>query len=220
MTVLSNLGSVGVIAAGGQATRFNGYPKYMLPIPYKKPISLLQYHINSLRRYCDYVIVVGTEDNYELLDEVVNDCEVVSESYGHGMYGALEAAMEKFPAYSYRFAMADTWFPPAVWGEYENEDVWFGTFNTEEPERFGCFVDYDKIVDKPKGSEFLEAWGCFAISWKARSYLLQRKDIVDYTSALNALISEFGYMTSPIVYFDMATMDKYQEFLAEWNLPF
>jgi len=202
--------TLGIIPAAGDASRFGGVAKELLPID-----------DNGLTALENCVRVVGYGNSAEFMifstpvkaavhESLVPDAEIIVHPFDN--LAAVVAYAARTQAAWYVFAMPDTVIPMLSLAREVTHDIVAGTFETDKPGRFGIFVD-DHIVDKPPHGG--TAWGVWVWSWRAMQrlagYCEQTKDL---TAALNLLIGEFGYDTFPLDYYvDFATFADYKEFV-------
>ena len=203
----------GVILAGGNSTRWGGYPKELLPIA--NGTTLLQYAVDILygMNVNEIAVVTSAEKrplhNYLLGDSVryfdrkdSNIFRVIAESF------VCNADM-------YYFVMPDTLVPPDAFQNLQNGHFNIGYFETDKPERFGVITEHG-IVDKtpfPPGS--YKAWGI--LSWDREVVDFWKKNfnkINSHTCAFNMAINEFNFTMSRMeYYFDMASFEDYARYL-------
>jgi len=115
----------------------------------------------------------------------------------------LDAAYHLVKGKTVFFGMADTLMQPGDIFKRIHEsaspddDVIFGMFTTERPEKFGMVkMDGDgcvlEIVDKPKETDLTEMWGCIVWRPKFTEYLhkcVYEEGISDFAKIMNDAIA-------------------------------
>lgn len=201
--------SIGIIPAAGQAKRFGGIVKELLPV--KDGLSLLHHAYIRLQKVCDLVICVTNKDKVHIHMKELKDVLFIEQNNNIDILGAIQSGM-RIQAERYYFTMPDTYIRDDV---FTNTPLYgglsIGLFETLKPERFGCLQDsiiYDKNKDIHLPSQ---AWG--VLSWKN-----QHRDLfldgINLPCVLNSIINNSGLETWNIgEYYDMATIQDYIEYL-------
>lgn len=183
---------IGLIPAAGKGVRLGlPYPKELYPVirnNHYKPIS--QFVVDNLTNAgLKHIVFVVNETKHQLMgyfgsgqrfgcdiSYVVQEVVVgMTKSTSPGLAHALDSAYHLIKGKTVFFGMADTLMKPSdiFRRVYEaaspNDDVLFGMFTTDRPEKFGMVkVDSDgrvlEIVDKPNQTSLTEMWGC--IIWR------------------------------------------------------
>lgn len=183
---------IGLIPAAGKGVRLGlPYPKELYPVirnNHYKPIS--QFVVDNLvNAGLKHIVFVVNETKHQLMgyfgsgqrfgcdisyvvQEVV---EGKTKSTSPGLAHALDSAHHLIKGKTVFFGMADTLMQPrdvfkrVYAAACPDDDVLFGMFNTDRPEKFGMVrADMDgrvlQIDDKPRQTELTEMWGC--IVWR------------------------------------------------------
>jgi hypothetical protein len=195
---------LGILPAGGKATRFGGLDKTLSCIIGTQ--TLLSINYEGLRFFCDHVIVVTSAT--KVFKQIAQAEGATFMIDTEGMWSAMLRAME-WEADEYYFLMADTFVcPPRP--PYLSSDFMLGTFESDAPRRFGRFVD-GKIINKHDSTGL--CWGTGAWSKEVRDYWREVSP-PDYTEAFNLAITKFGLETFPLdYYYDIASEEDYVQLL-------
>lgn len=206
---------LGIIPAAGKATRFGGYLKELLPLP--NGYSFIREAVNRLRPYVSEVVVITNEEKLPFhLSDLKGDVIYMIQRYAGDIYGAIRTACDIAADY-YMFTMADTYLDRFTFSNYNHADFALGMFETDIPERFGCMVDGQIINKQPGLISPVQAWGALAWSEGVVKFWNSSHQI-DYTSAINAAMTRFGYSTWKIAdYHDNASIIDYGRL---WNEHF
>jgi hypothetical protein len=205
--------TLGIIPAGGAATRFGGLMKELLPD--KGGYSLLERTVSNLKILCDEVVVISNPARIAEHARVLgNSCLFrITDGYDD-MWRGITAGL-KIPADFYWFLMPDTIvnFCGNKLPSQGNSNFRMGLFRTNYPHRFGC-LHLGEVVNKSKDVPTPAlAWGCLGWGKKAVE-LWNELDITDYTQAINVAIEYFGLDTFRLEsYYDMASIDYYLDYL-------
>jgi hypothetical protein len=201
----------GIIPAAGQAERFGGTLKELLPVSEGYPLIERAYDALVIGG-CSDIIVVTSLAKLGAIATVLPGCTYRIQA-GATLWSAI---IENLDAEARRmcFAMPDTYFNSSAFERDFPAELTFGVFETDKPERFGMVRDRF-IVDKMPG-EPGQAWG--VIVWSelvSRLWLKHASQINNYTDALNMAIHKYGYETFDLeYYFDAANMSGYREILS------
>lgn len=213
------MGSLGLIAAAGKATRFNGILKELLPV--EGGTSLLERHILQMYGIADQIVVVSSLSKmaaHAAVTEKYSKVTLTLQRRSWDIYGAMYAGMW-IPHDRVYFAMADTFIPPDGFngGLGEKCPFWMGMHWTNRPARFG--VLYRGLISN-KNPEFgtepqRRAWG--VLSWDrtitARWF---KEGGQTYTDAINLALKEFPTNFYDLDYYhDMASWEDYWSLLDE-----
>jgi hypothetical protein len=201
---------IGIIPSAGQATRFGGIPKELLPLPDGRP--LLAHAVERLA-FCDRVVVVSNPIKVPLHREHAQGQITLMNQRGDGMWGAIYSAMNAYDGDQYYMTMPDTWLQPDAFAGVPECDFAYGYFLTREPERFGV-LHQGRFIDKPKAlATPAVAWTVLTWSKRTRDLWNEAK-VEDYTPAINLALDEVKnghWVVGP--YFDCADMSRYMELL-------
>lgn len=201
---------IGILPAAGKATRFGGMMKELLPIG--PSMSLLCYAYFRLMEEVDQIVLVTSHRRLQAhVTEMGYHVFYTIQSGTKDIYSAMIEGC-RIQADRYYFMMPDT-LVEGRFPEKPKADFIIGTFETETPERFGCFVN-DNILNKstvvPKPAK---AWGTLIWSDYVYRYWLTQK-IESYTHAINLAMDKFGYETYELEsYVDFASYEDYKNYM-------
>jgi glucose-1-phosphate thymidylyltransferase len=210
---------IGLIPAAGKGVRLGlPYPKELYPVIRNnryKPIS--QFVVDNLvNAGLQHIVFVVNDTKHQLMGYFgsgqrfgCNISYVVQEivegktrSTSPGLAHALDSAYHLIKDKTVFFGMADTLMQPrdifrrVHESACSEDDVLFGMFTTDRPEKFGM-VKADEsgrvicIDDKPLRTDLTEMWGC--IVWRPRftEFLhecVSEKGISDFAKIMNSAI--------------------------------
>jgi hypothetical protein len=204
---------LGIVLAGGNAERWQHYPKELLPIG--NGITLLDRTIDIMKDAGTDKVMFMTNiykeyiHRYMLKDSVDYFTRV-------GLRNIWYSIIDSFvyQADWNLYAMPDTYYPLDAFKDLCKEDFNIGWFKTSRAERFGVISD-NQIVDKqhlPAGQ--YQAWGVLAWSKKVVDFWMRHSEITTHTQAFNMAMDEFGFSMKQLeFYYDMASWDDYKEFI-------
>ena len=203
---------IGIVPAGGNSTRWNGYPKELLPTD--NGITLLDRTIEAMSKVVDKIILVTSEKKISWqmawLGDKVDYCINTN-----GLWAGI-ASTFYINADHYYFAMPDTYYPKNMLLDLRGGDFNIGYFETQKPERFGVLLD-GSIHDKEKMEHGVyRAWGLLSWSHKVvRFWNKYMAEIETHTQAFNMAIQQFGYTAHAMdYYFDLASWKDYKELMS------
>jgi len=183
---------IGLIPAAGRGVRLGlPYPKELYPVirdNHYKPIS--QFVVDNLTNAgLKHIVFVVNETKHQLMGYFGSGqrfgCDISyvvqeivdgkTKSTSPGLAHALDSAYHLVKGKTVFFGMADTLMNPGDIFKrvYEAastvDDVLFGMFTTDRPEKFGMVrmgtdLRVLEIVDKPNHTDLTEMWGC--IIWR------------------------------------------------------
>jgi dTDP-glucose pyrophosphorylase len=217
---------IGIIPAGGKATRIHGIPKYLLPTPRGTLIDVL---IRRMQLAAPREIVVMTKGfNATLLKHVdltdVTICDHDDKSMAHAVMLAGEYAQRDEIAL---FGMPDTYFEDGqafrkIASVFEHNfkiDVIAGVFRArpEQRHKLGmCRIEawrhIVEVVDKPEKTDLEYAWGILA--WRSAFWSCMRQDDPHVGYALPRAITRGLDVRAMIFqgnYYDCGTPAEYFE---------
>ncbi len=237
---------IGLIPAAGKGLRLGlPYPKELYPIirnNHYKPIS--QFVVQNLTEAgIKHIVFVVNETKHQLMGYFGNghrfDCNIsyvvqeasqsATKSTSPGLAHALDSAYHLTQGKTVCFGMADTIMRPVdVFSQVydcaqEDDEVVFGAWTTERPEKFGM-VQYEddgrvlEIIDKPEETDLTEMWG--AIMWRPRftehlHACVQEEGISDFAYIMNSAIEKgMKFRTVHLkdgTYIDLGTYDEVME---------
>lgn len=207
---------IGLIPAAGKGVRLGlPYPKELYPVirnNHYKPIS--QFVVDNLvNAGLKHIVFVVNETKHQLMgyfgsgqrfgcniSYVVQEfVEGKTKSTSPGLAHALDSAYHLVKGKTVFFGMADTLMQPGdvfkriYDAAIPEDDVLFGLFTTDRPEKFGM-VKLDgksrvlEIKDKPSKTELTEMWGCIVWRPKFTEYLhecVYEQGISDFAKIMN-----------------------------------
>lgn len=201
-----------IIPAAGNAARFGGHFKELLPVSNGE--NALQATYRRIT-HCETVLIITTPEKIALHAQACPRATFTLQQWpDQGLWGAVRTGLFR-EADEYYLTMPDT-----VWrGNWPKEPynhVGLGVFQTYEPERFGV-LHGNQIHDKAQWTHtdtFHLAWGALCWTKEVRNYWLENK-FPDLPAALNAAMKHFGYSCFQIGdYYDFANLDYYAKYLA------
>ncbi len=226
------MANVGIIAAAGSATRFDGVVKELLPIDaYKCALDtqLIAMQYAGVRDI--YVVTIPEKTTHYALrfknkryrDSGIFPRVVVLNSdktHGPDLWETLGWSLENLASKDgYTFiGLADTIIPPDTYSKAVHKDnpdgagIILGVFDTTTPNRFSTVVGntiYTK-VDMPVPAK---AWGAIVLSPPASEYL-GNHSFMHYDQALQSAINIYGLETVDMQYYhDVGTFSWYVDYL-------
>jgi glucose-1-phosphate thymidylyltransferase len=210
--------TIGLIPAAGKGLRLGlPYPKELYPIIRDnryKPVA--QFVVdNMVASFIEHIVFVINGSKHQLIDYfgdghrfncnfsyVVQETRSEHGSTSPGLAHALDAAYHLTKDKIVFFGMADTIMQPRqVFNNlYEvmqtTEDIVFGLFTTDHPEKFGM-VEYQengkviRIIDKPAQTKLSEMWGCIIWGPAFSDFLhtcVMKKNLSDFAMIMNQAI--------------------------------
>lgn len=200
-----------ILPAGGNAARFGGYFKELLPVSNGENALQAAY-----RRMCQFeqVVIITTPEKIALHAQACPRATFILKTSDH-LFGSLMTCLKAFVADEYYFAMPDTVWR-GDWPKASYNQLGLGLFQTHEPERFGV-LHGNQIHDKAQWAHtdtFHLAWGAVCWTKEVRNFWLANK-YPDFTAALNAAMKHLGYSCFQISdYHDFANLIYYAKYLA------
>lgn len=210
---------LGVIPAAGRATRFGGVFKELLPIGDGDYLLL-----NALRQAralgADELAVVTRPDKADTHHRFLKSHDetrpvLLTQQDDADLWGAIRTT---FPLRSDSVLV----MPDTVFSRYESIpegcDLAFGTFLTDEPERFSVLYEErirTKLPPARPGQRHWMAWG--SVYWSARVVEFWRAAHYEhYDRAFEDAMRVFGWQQFAIAgYQDLGTWDSYSRFVKE-----
>lgn len=203
---------IGIVPAAGNAIRFGGLLKELLPY---EGGSLLGNTVAILQQHCENVVVLTRPDKIMQHAQALDGCGVTFIlQEGDNLLSGIRSVT--WDSDYYLFAMPDTVFPLDAFPEdFDKEVFQIGLFNTTEGHRFGVFEN-GQIDDKnPQNKGWLnaQAWGF--LGWpRAAMKIIRETYVKEHTAALNLAIEKVGYETFPMAYYhDFSNFDEYRKAL-------
>jgi glucose-1-phosphate thymidylyltransferase len=229
---------IGLIPAAGKGVRLGlPYPKELYPVirnNHYKPIS--QFVVDNLvRAGLKHIVFVINETKHQLvgyfgsgqrfgcdISYVVQEIvEGKTKSTSPGLAHALDSAYHLTRGKTVFFGMADTLMQPndifkrIHAAAHPDDDVVFGMFTTERPEKFGMVRMVLEIVDKPASTTLTEMWGCIVWRPKFTEFLHESvcgQGISDFAKIMNDAIKQgMNFRGAHLVdgtYIDLGTYEE------------
>ena len=210
---------LGIIPAGGKASRWGGYLKELLPL-YDRH-WLIDHTVEAMERAeVDAILVVTSKAKLAPLAAHLArqpwsaPILYAVEERGLDIWGGILEAL-RVQADEYLFAMPDTFYPPAAFQDCPDSDFSLAVHQTSSPERFGVLLGNEVVNKREHPPGVYDAWGLMA--WSGRvAELWRAAGLRNYTEAINTAIEGFGLDTWRIdYYYDMATFDDYRKWIIE-----
>lgn len=208
------MSSIGIVPAGGQASRFSGLAKELLPISDKE--CALTHCVKSIP--ANEIYVFTTPEKFALHHDALEDLDNVHlvDRHCDGLWEVVKLAVIWRSVDWYYFAMPDTVFPSDAFPKPTSQ-LMCGTFLTDQPQRFGM-LHYNKIVDKSptdKGQGL--AWGAWIWSRQVALDLAEAcEQLEDFTEAMNVILKRYKMEQFPLrYYYDFASFWDYRNYLKE-----
>lgn len=198
-----------IIPAAGEAVRFGGVPKEMLPISGEE--TLLARAVRIARKIGEPVIVTNRNKEH-LHRRLVPDAEIiVKEDHRHlDLWGSILVGLKHGIPGGLVLPDAVTDFDPLTIPAHL--PICFGTFQTDTPERFSCLIG-DRIATKQCAEVPAVAWGMVAWSGLVSEAFLA-ETFVTYDAVFQMVMQTMGYGTFPLHYYqDLGTFAAYRQFL-------
>lgn len=204
-----------IIPAAGEAVRFGGLPKELLPIS-ETDCSLTRAVRVAERLGGEPVIMSNPMKEFfhhAALQRAKLECEVVvRNNYQHkDLWGSIERGLE--PGRAGGLLLADTVSDGVIILPGAQCKLTFGYFHTSEPSRFSILLP-DRIAtkeDKPPGNQ---AWGMVFWDGDVTDFLLAQ-EVTHYDRAFELAIKQFATRLFKLnYYFDLGTFKAYKDFLA------
>lgn len=219
---------IGLIPAGGKATRIGGLPKFALPCN-NENIPILKRHVDQMSKYCEK-IVISTTSQWENLIKMFNlDIELMIMEPST-MNDALKEMAKKYPSPQYLVGMADTYF----YGEnpydqlFQALDISVGfacwKIDNELKGRVGqVLISENKVIDikdKVDNCSYEYMWGALLMNSLVIESLnnenthpgIDLEKIIHKNNILNKAYIINGE------YFDVGTISGYKKLINKLNL--
>lgn len=207
---------LGVIPAAGQATRWAGMYKELLPIGNGR--ALIDHTVEAMAEgRANAALVVTSAEKLPVLQGHLNGRHDLPIYYtiqrgDNDIYSALE---ESFPIVAdwYLFAMPDTLYPAGVFDRDFHRTFALGTFETSRPERFGVLQNGRVHNKQALPGERFTAWGTLVWGRDVVAHWLHWPP-KSYTDAINMAMGTFEYATLDMgFYHDFASYDDYARWM-------
>lgn len=209
----------GIIPAGGQASRFGGHYKELLPCGPDE--TLLQRTARQMVEVgAEKLILLTSVDKYDMQLNHLRDsghkerlCGVTD--YGEGLGEAIKRSLHACEG-KVIFAMPDTYTDaPEVVPDGVPMSV--GLFTTHEASRFGRVDLKEKwITDKPIGLDGTPqlAWGTLSWNVEITHAWMANDKAMDFTDLLNEFMPWADFYDLSC-YYDMGSWDHYVQFIQQ-----
>ena len=215
---------IGIVPAGGKATRMNGLPKFLLPTPEGSLFDVMCKRMESTG--VERVWVAGSDDTAGTLFPYCNETRRLYRVNVPTMSEAVMAARTLIPPdFVAGFGMPDTYFDDTrAFSKLDDAvlkdgaDMAVGVFKTRpgQHRKLGmCRIEDShvvEVVDKPQQTDLEYAWGVLA--WSYRFWPLMRADDPHIGYALPRAIAAGLDVRAVFMdgeYFDCGTPDEYFE---------
>ena len=207
-----------IIPAAGDAVRFGGCPKELLPI--SETDCALTRAVRLAQSLGGVAVVISNPHKARFHEAALKraglDGEiVVREKYQHkDLWGSIERGLELDRAGG--LILADTVAAigvDAVTLVPQNRQLVFGCFQTREPGRFSILLP-DRIATKEAAAPGNCAWGM--VFWDAAvTNFLLGLELDHYDRAFEAAMGRFQWGMFPLeYYYDLGTFAAYRDFLS------
>lgn len=230
------MGNVGIIPARGQAVRYGGTLKELLPVSNGR-VAIDSALVAMSMAGVDQIYIITTKDKahfyaHRFSNEQYADMGIYPNIvtphidelvYGADLWATLSWALEQRGSKDgYTFiALADTIIPPTTFqtsAVYTGDaGIQFATFRTSEPHRFSIIQD-GEILTKPDDLSKIHelpasAWGAITLAPPATAYIAGKK-YNHYDTALRRAANIYGMTNYPLAYFyDIGSYQWYREYL-------
>jgi hypothetical protein len=203
------IGRLGIIPAGGKASRFGGVLKELLPCGEETLLARATRVMD--KGAAEHVVLLTSPDRATVHVSATRSLLIASDAT---LFKSIINAIE-LQAHWYLFAMPDTYIPIDTFYRKMTSDFMLGVFRTDRPERFGVVNADGRIEDKPQhlaGTNQL-AWGALAWSSKVADFWRRNSTAFEtHTQAFNMAIEKFGCQAWRMdYYYDMASWADYVE---------
>jgi UTP-glucose-1-phosphate uridylyltransferase len=214
-----------IIPAGGQATRFNGIIKELLPIDLEGTTALLNILRLAQKVGANEIRLISNELKKAIHTHYIRTIAYrqipspisvhITKDYDKDLWSGIRKYLHKIQRGG--LLLPDTitdFFVPE-----QTKGITFGVFDTHEPERFSI-IENDRILTKPKNKPagYYKAWGVVLWSAEATQYMLKETyDSKTYDEAFQSVMDTFGYSTFPLhYYYDIGTMETYMQYILDY----
>lgn len=222
---------IGLLPAAGRATRIQGLPKFLLPIP---DGYLLKRHIDSMKTAGSEQVYIGASENtHSILSEytpgarvyLAQECETMSQTVLSG-YGLIHA--DGYYPFTL-FGMPDSYLPDYTYPRllsslHDGAQVAVAVFPAREGQhqRGGmCQLEGRRVVsviDKPQETDLTWIWGALAWTHAFWEFIKPQDAHVGYAlpRAIEAGL-HVRAVKSNEPYFDCGTVNEYFELVQHLN---
>jgi hypothetical protein len=212
-----------IIPAGGQATRFNGIIKELLPIDLKGTTALLHTIRLARKLKAADIHIISNHLKETIHTGYIQETVYIqipgpiivhtTEHYNKDLWSSIRPYLHNMQRGG--LLLPDTitdFFVPEL-----SNGITFGVFDTHEPERFSI-IENNCILTKPKNklAGYYKAWGVVLWSKQATQHMLNN-DFNTYDEAFQSVMDTFGYDTFPLhYYYDIGTMETYMQYILDY----
>jgi hypothetical protein len=206
--------SIGILPAGGNATRFRGIAKELLPVSPAE--CALSRAVRAMQNGGASEIYIASRhdrlpEHWRAIENT-GGCHLTAKPFRR-WWEFVRYIGRTVEADRYYFAMPDTVFPLDAFAREVTAEVTAGAFYTDKPGRFGI-LSGNVILDKHPTLAG-HAWGVW-IWTRAAMESIVRYAAANHDTGLNRLLAEFGLQTFGLdYYYDFATFEDYTEFLCQ-----
>jgi len=209
---------LGIIPAGGQAVRFDGIHKELLPCNGDGD-TLLDRCIESMTLgRADQTLLISNPQKIAIHAERTAGRGLLYKLGCRDLWKSLFAACQLEYDY-YLFAMPDTYYPVEIFDTDFDGDLTVWLFDTDKPERFGVVQDgviWDKCIHATPGIVH-RAYG--ALAWSRNVVNLwkdQVEHIENHTQAFNLALTHFHpYLKFMDYYHDMESFADHRKLVSD-----
>lgn len=222
-----------IIPAAGKATRFGGTLKELLPINATDTPMLRAIQNAVLGMDADELMIITNKDkvrdhmNYITEHGMYNlPISYRMQTFSKDLWGAIQSGLNWNNPTNGGLVLPDTiTFVPEL--NDLHAPITFGTFWTQEPERFsiihnGTIITKQKPVydigDDKKLEDIVgyKAWGVVMWNKEVAEYWINGPEYDHYDDAFRDAINHFGYTTFDLpYYYDLGSFNKYIDYLKE-----
>lgn len=227
---------IAILPAAGEADRFNGQVKCLLPI--SETETLLDHAIQFLPEDTDEVRILVNKDNNKMIkrhlarrwEDAIGKGKIKMFTGGDTMWKTIWAGVQTGgtvdEADYFYVIMPDTYFDHTCWEKLIHGNIRFALFlcqfTTREPERFGVLMN-GKVLNKfpidLHPGQSVTAWGAFGFSGTVVNKIWDNKECIegDYTFALNTAIKNLaGYGNGDMkYYYDIADFEQFENLILD-----
>ena len=208
-----------IIPAAGNAVRFGGILKELLPI--SETECALSYAVKTAGMFGTPVVITNASkepfQRKALARAGAPLVEFIEQAdYAHDLWSAIQCGLQAGCAGGLILADTVAEFELQVPLKGHNQLV-FGCFETTEPSRFSIVLETARIATKEANPPGNKAWGMVFWHEQVTEYLLElhaRKHVAHYDRAFEAAMAQFEWGVFPLkAYADLGTFAAYRDFI-------
>lgn len=210
----------GLIPAAGNAERFGGLEKFLLPVGRDGIPAIVNCARTLLELGCTSLVVVTTAERVGIISSKLARFNTTPISYvigGESMWESLLNGIRTINDYIV-ISMPDTVVeiknPPLKW-----ETFHMGLFYTPEPQKFSVYDEFKKLIitkDVSLRDGFAHrAWGIIGIDQNFARKALLTSIFADYDEAFNYLLNKYNDIGDFHIdsYYDIGNFKDYRYYL-------